>query len=84
MTTTLTARDLTKIYRSGEVEVHALRGADLDLYEGDVLMQIGDPEDLEIVSDYLSMDAVRIEAGDRVIVHPGDRVTDGARIASRG
>ena len=36
--------------------------------EGDVLMQIGDPKDLEIVVDYLSMDAVRIEAGQRVII----------------
>ena len=36
--------------------------------EGDVLMQIGDPNDLEIVADYLSMDAVRIEAGQRVII----------------
>ena len=36
--------------------------------EGDVLMQIGDPRDLEIVVDYLSTDAVRIEAGQRVII----------------
>ena len=36
--------------------------------EGEVLMQIGDPNDLEIVVDYLSMDAVRIEAGQRVII----------------
>jgi HlyD family secretion protein len=36
--------------------------------EGEVLMQIGNPNDLEIVVDYLSMDAVRIEAGQRVII----------------
>ena len=36
--------------------------------EGDVLMQIGSPRDLEIVVDYLSMDAVKIEAGQRVII----------------
>jgi putative ABC transport system ATP-binding protein len=41
MTTTLTARDLTKIYRTGEVEVHALRGADLDLYEGELVVILG-------------------------------------------
>ena len=34
--------------------------------EADVLMRIGDPGDLEIVVDYLSMDAVSIEAGQRV------------------
>ena len=31
-------------------------------------MQIGDPRDLEIVVDYLSMDAVKIESGQRVII----------------
>ena len=36
--------------------------------EGDVLMKIGDPKDLEIVVDYLSMDAVKMEAGQRVII----------------
>ncbi len=36
--------------------------------EGDVLMKIGNPKDLEIVVDYLSMDAVKIEAGQRVII----------------
>ena len=41
MTATLTARDLTKIYRSGEVEVHALRGANLDLYEGELVVILG-------------------------------------------
>ena len=29
-----TARNLSKVYRRGEVEVHALRSADLDLYQG--------------------------------------------------
>ena len=41
MATTLTARDLTKIYRTGEVEVHALRGANLDLYEGELVVILG-------------------------------------------
>jgi HlyD family secretion protein len=47
--------------------------------EGDVLMQIGDPKDLEIVVDYLSMDAVRIEAGQRVIIDNwgGEKPLDG-------
>jgi putative ABC transport system ATP-binding protein len=38
---TLSARGLTKVYRSGEVEVHALRGADLDLYEGELVVLLG-------------------------------------------
>jgi putative ABC transport system ATP-binding protein len=32
---------LTKIYRTGEVEVRALRGVDLDLYEGEVTALLG-------------------------------------------
>jgi len=34
-------RDLTKIYRMGEVEVHALRGADLELYSGEIVVFLG-------------------------------------------
>ena len=41
MITTLTARDLTKVYHTGEVEVHALRGASLDLYEGELVVILG-------------------------------------------
>jgi putative ABC transport system ATP-binding protein len=35
------ARGLTKIYHMGEVEVHALRGADLDLYAGEFVVLLG-------------------------------------------
>ena len=35
---------------------------------GDALIEIGDAHDLEIVADYLSSEAVRIESGQRVIV----------------
>jgi putative ABC transport system ATP-binding protein len=46
MTTTLAAtvfqaRGLTKTYRMGEAEVHALRGIDLDLYVGEFLVLLG-------------------------------------------
>jgi putative ABC transport system ATP-binding protein len=41
MLTTLSARNLTKVYCTGEVEVHALRGADLDLYEGELVVILG-------------------------------------------
>jgi len=44
-----------------------------------MLMQIGDPGDLEIVVDYLSMDAVKIEAGQRVMIENwgGDEPLEG-------
>jgi putative ABC transport system ATP-binding protein len=35
------ARDLTKIYRMGEVEIQALRGVDLDLYSGELIVLLG-------------------------------------------
>ena len=37
----LTARGLSKVYRMGEVDVHALRGVDFDLFEGELLVLLG-------------------------------------------
>ena len=34
-------RGVTKVYRSGAVEVHALRGVDLDLYKGELAVLLG-------------------------------------------
>ena len=34
-------RGVSKVYRMGVVEVHALRGVDLDLYEGEMLVLLG-------------------------------------------
>jgi len=36
-----TARGLTKVYRMGEIEVHALRGADLDIYASEFVVLLG-------------------------------------------
>jgi putative ABC transport system ATP-binding protein len=33
--------EVSKVYRMGEVEVHALRGIDLDLYEGELVVLLG-------------------------------------------
>ena len=38
---TLRARGLTKVYTTGDVEVHALRGVDLDLYSGELVVLLG-------------------------------------------
>jgi putative ABC transport system ATP-binding protein len=35
------ARGITKVYHMGEVEVHALRGVDLELYEGEFVVLLG-------------------------------------------
>jgi putative ABC transport system ATP-binding protein len=37
----LVARGLSKIYRTGDVELHALRRVDLTLYEGELLVLLG-------------------------------------------
>lgn len=39
--TAFRVRGLTKIYRTGEVAVHALRGIDLDLFEGETAALLG-------------------------------------------
>jgi len=39
--TVFSARSLTKVYRTGEVEIHALRGVDLDLYAGEFVVLLG-------------------------------------------
>ena len=37
----LSGRGLTKVYKTGEVEVHALRGVDIDLYTGEFMVLLG-------------------------------------------
>ena len=39
--TVFRARGLTKVYRMGEVEVQALRGIDLELYRGELVVLLG-------------------------------------------
>lgn len=37
----LRVRNLAKVYRMGEVEVHALRKVDLDLFAGEFIVLLG-------------------------------------------
>jgi putative ABC transport system ATP-binding protein len=38
---TLVARNLSKVYKTGDVELHALRGVDFTLYEGELVVLLG-------------------------------------------
>ncbi len=40
-TSILTAEDVSKVYQRGDVEVHALRGVDVPLYEGELMVLLG-------------------------------------------
>ena len=37
----ISIRDIAKTYKMGDVEVHALRGANLDIYRGDLMAIMG-------------------------------------------
>ena len=63
------AQGLTKTYRTGEVEVRALNGVDLDLYEREMLVLLGPSG---------SGKSTLIN-----ILNPSDRIAHGVRIAER-
>ena len=46
------------------VVLRRLRESEAVVAPGEPLIEVGDPRSLEIISDYLSSDAVRVEAGD--------------------
>ena len=60
------ARELTKIYPSGETEIRALDGVDLDLFEGELIVLLGasgiivgwDRDDWEIRTTAIGLDIV--------------------------
>jgi HlyD family secretion protein len=53
--------------RSGRV-LRVVNDSERVVAAGDLLVEIGDPAELEIVVDFLSTDAVQIEAGQRVLI----------------
>lgn len=52
---------------TGQV-LRVLRESEGVVRGGEALVEIGDPSDLEVVVDYLSSDAVKIEPGQRVLI----------------
>ncbi len=63
------------------VVLRRLRESESVVPAGEALIEVGDPEELEVVADYLSTDAVRIRAGQPALIERwgGDRPL-GARV----
>ncbi len=41
LTTAFVARGISKVYQMGDVQVHALRSVDLELYDGELVVILG-------------------------------------------
>ena len=61
------------------VVLRRLRESESVVPAGEALLEIGDPQQIEVVTDYLSKDAVRIRPGQRVLIDRwgGDRPLGG-------
>jgi HlyD family secretion protein len=61
------------------VVLRRLRESEAVVPAGEPLLEVGRPDDLEIVADYLSADAVKIRPGDRVLIREwgGDKALEG-------
>ncbi len=69
---------LTKVYRLGEVEVHALRGVDLDLFPGELIVLLGPSGSgkstlLNILGGLDNPSSGHVFSGGRDLVQAGER-----------
>jgi len=83
------ARDVTKVYVTGEVEIHALRGVDLDLFAGELTVLLGASGSgkstlLNILGGLDSASGGSVRYRDQDLVRAGDRVLTEFRRASVG
>jgi len=83
-TTVFEARGITKVYHMGEVDVHALRGVDLDLYEGEFVVLLGPSGSgkstlLNILGGLDVASAGTVRYHDRDLTHAGERELTGYR-----
>lgn len=72
------ARGVTKVYIMGEVEIHALRGVDLDLYAGELVVMLGASGSgkstlLNILGGLDSATDGQVRYGDQDLVRADDR-----------
>jgi putative ABC transport system ATP-binding protein len=85
----LRARDLTKVYRTGEVEVHALRGVSLELYPADIVALLGPSGSgkstlLNILGGLDQASSGEVWFGDERLTHLDDRALTRYRRAHVG
>jgi putative ABC transport system ATP-binding protein len=72
------ARGVTKVYRMGEVEVHALRGVDMELYKGEFMVMLGPSGSgkstlLNILGGLDTATDGEVRYHDKVLTDAGDR-----------
>jgi HlyD family secretion protein len=74
----VTGRVVTVTAPVDGVVLKRIRESESIVPSGDPLIEIGNPHQLEIVSDFLSTDAVRVKPGSRVIIEQwgGDKTLD--------
>jgi putative ABC transport system ATP-binding protein len=83
------ARNVTKVYVTGEVEIHALRGVDLDLFAGELTVLLGASGSgkstlLNILGGLDSASHGSVRYRDQDLVRAGERVLTEFRRASVG
>jgi putative ABC transport system ATP-binding protein len=83
------ARNVTKVYVTGEVEIHALRGIDLDLFAGELTVLLGASGSgkstlLNILGGLDSASDGTVRYRDQDLVRAGERVLTEFRRASVG
>ncbi len=76
--TVFSTRQLTKVYRMGDAEIHALRGVDLDLYAGEFTVMLGASGSgkstlLNILGGLDTASGGEVRYGDRDLVHADER-----------
>lgn len=89
-------RGLTKIYDQGELQVHALRGIDLELFSGELIVMLGASGsgkstllnilgglDVPTSGEVRYRDIDLSAAGDRVVRHPDRQLEEGSRVRLR-
>ncbi len=74
----LEARGLTKVYHMGEVDVWALRGVDLDLYQGEFVVLLGPSGSgkstlMKGIAGVSAVDGTSVDGWNRLAIVPNGR-----------